>query len=126
MKYLIPLLSILVSTQAFAAGKKCMAVYAAGMGYFLHENGVQLGDKAEFTTGQSTQDELYKVSLKKDGTVTLLSVKGNFELPLHLTFNDGSVTIYQSDDQSVYPENVPGARIGNSMIFVGCAEEPQK
>ncbi|WP_413577261.1 hypothetical protein ACLVWU_03200 [Bdellovibrio sp. HCB290] len=124
MKYLISILIILASTQSIAAGKTCMAVYAAGLGYFLNENGVQLGDKAEFTTGQSTQDERYKVSLKEDGTVSLLHIKGNFELPLALTFNDGSVTIYQSEDQALYPENVPGARIGTSFIYVGCAQEP--
>ncbi|MBO9668298.1 MAG: hypothetical protein J7501_15970 [Bdellovibrio sp.] len=123
MKHLVLILSLMVSAQAFAGTKTCMAVYAAGLGYFLHENGVQLGDKAEIGLGQSTQDERYKVTLKEDGTLTLLHVKGNFELPLYQTFNDGAVTIYQSEDQALYPDNVPGARIGTSFIYVGCAQD---
>ncbi|WP_413581818.1 hypothetical protein [Bdellovibrio sp. HCB288] len=123
MKYMAFIFSMMVGAQTFAAQKTCMVVYAAGFSYFLNESSVQLGDKAEITLGQSTQDERYKVTLSNEGTLALIHVKGNFELPLHQVFNDGSVTIYQSEDQSLYPENVPGARIGNSLIFIGCAED---
>lgn len=118
------LLTTLSSAQSFAA-QACSAHYTAGMGHLFKGESVLLGDVEKIKLGQTSKDDLYTVSLSKDGEVTLSLTKSKKKIELKKTDFSDELKIYVNKDVlKLYPDGVPGSFAdGRRHIAIMCADE---
>lgn len=118
------LLLTLSSAQSFAA-QACSAHYTAGLGHLFKGESVLLGDVEKIKLGQSSKDDLYTVSVSKEGQVFLSLTKTGKKIELKRTDVSEELQVYVSQgDLKPYPEGVPGTFVdGRRFIAIMCADE---
>ena len=121
MKKLIILMSLLASSHSFA-GQACNAVYASGIGHVFKGESRPVGDLEKILEGQSTQDELYTVTVK-NGQPSLNETKSGKAVTLGSQELSPEMEMYATKSLRLYPSGVPGAFADHRFIIILCADE---